>query len=190
LFLIKNKISKQEIITTPEDKSSGVFCFLALGLFMFASSPTVVNMKYYLLLCGLLLSFTGFAQNISDEEITNSYTESLHNSIESSVENSANVKTKSGYATYYAKRFEGRRTTSGARYRGRQLTAAHLTLPMGTIVTITNLSTGKSVDVVINDRGPHSRKYIIDVSEGAAKELGFYRKGHSKVEISYHLPVD
>jgi len=103
---------------------------------------------------------------------------------------SANTVTKTGYATYYAKKFEGRRTTSGAKYRAKKMTAAHLRLPFGTIVTVTNLSNGKSVDVEVNDRGPHSRKYMIDLSEGAAKELGFYRLGQSKVEISYTLPEE
>jgi rare lipoprotein A len=153
-------------------------------------SPSGVNMKYYLLLCGLLFSFSGYAQNILEEEITNPYTSELHNNTESSVDNSTTLNTKTGYATYYAKRFEGHRTTSGVRYRGKKMTAAHLTLPIGTVVTITNNTTGKSVDVVINDRGPHSKKYIIDVSESAAKELGFYGRGHSKVEISYRLPKD
>ena len=92
---------------------------------------------------------------------------------------------KTGFATYYAKRFEGRRTTSGKKYRGHKFTAAHRSLPFGTIVTVTNLSNGKSVDVEINDRGPFTKRYIIDISEGAAKALGFYRKGQSKVEISY-----
>jgi rare lipoprotein A len=93
--------------------------------------------------------------------------------------------TRTGLATYYHKKFEGRRTTSGARYRRTKFTAAHMTLPLGTIVTVTNLSNGKSVDVEINDRGPHSRRYIIDVSECAAKELGFFNKGQSQVSISY-----
>ncbi|MBB6500397.1 septal ring lytic transglycosylase RlpA family protein [Pedobacter cryoconitis] len=92
---------------------------------------------------------------------------------------------KTGLATYYHRRFEGRRTTSGTRYRGKKLTAAHRTLPFGTIVTVTNLANGKSVDVEINDRGPYTRRYIIDVSERAAKELGFFRKGQSKVKLTY-----
>jgi len=157
---------------------------------MFASSPTVVNMKYCLLLCGLLLSFSGFSQNITDEEGANNNAYNSDNTTESSSENASNLKSTTGYATYYAKKFEGRRTSSGVRYRGKKMTAAHLSLPIGTVVTITNVSNGKSVDVVINDRGPHSRKYMIDVSEGAAKELGFYRKGQSKVEITYQLPQD
>jgi rare lipoprotein A len=98
------------------------------------------------------------------------------------------VKIKTGVATYYARRFEGQRTTSGKRYKGRFLTAAHRSLPFGTIVTVKNLINGKTVDVVVNDRGPFTKRYIIDLSESAAKELGFYRKGQSKVEISYKLP--
>lgn len=97
----------------------------------------------------------------------------------------SDVRKKTGLATYYAKRFEGRRTTSGKKYRASKLTAAHRTLPFGTVVTVTNLSNGKSVDVVVNDRGPFTRKYIIDISESAAKILGFYKKGQSRVEITY-----
>ena len=95
--------------------------------------------------------------------------------------------TKKGYATYYAKKFEGRRTTSGKRYHAEKLTAAHRTLPFGTIVTVTNLSNGKSVEVEVNDRGPFTKRYIIDISESAAKILGFYKKGQSMVEISYDI---
>jgi len=134
-------------------------------------------MKYCLLLFGMLLSTAGFAQNIVEDV-----------KLETSA-GSPNIIFKTGYATYYAKKFEGRRTTSGAKYRGKKMTAAHLSLPLGTVVTVTNLSNGKSVEVVVNDRGPHSRKYMIDLSEGAAKELGFYKKGQSKVEISYELPI-
>jgi len=93
--------------------------------------------------------------------------------------------TRTGLATYYHRKFEGHRTTSGVKYRGKKFTAAHMSLPMGTIVTVTNLSNGKSVDVEINDRGPHGKRYIIDVSECAAKELGFFNKGQSQVSISY-----
>jgi rare lipoprotein A len=136
-------------------------------------------MKYCLLLMGMFL-FTKvnarqntIAQLISLPDITVK---------DSLVDNSRSV---TGLATYYHRKFEGRRTTSGARYRRKKLTAAHLTLPFGTIVTVTNLSNGKSVDVEINDRGPFTRRYIIDVSESAAKELGFFNKGQSRVEISY-----
>ena len=151
---------------------------------MFASSPTIVNMKYCLFLCGILISSWGFAQSSSEEQVSNFSTVSESGEGSGTM---SKISLKSGYATYYAKKFEGRKTSSGIRYRGKKMTAAHLTLPFGTIVTVTNLDNGKSVDVVVNDRGPHSKKYMIDVSEAAAKELGFYRKGHSRVEISYQL---
>lgn len=118
-----------------------------------------------LLLCMFLFLRTSAQQQTTDPDIS--------------------LCTRTGLATYYHHKFEGRRTTSGAKYRAKKFTAAHLTLPFGTIVTVTNLSNGKSVEVEINDRGPHSKRYIIDVSECAAKELGFFRKGQSKVEISY-----
>ncbi|WP_255607178.1 septal ring lytic transglycosylase RlpA family protein [Pedobacter polysacchareus] len=120
-----------------------------------------------------MLSFTGISAGVDNTSGT--------------IEADTTVRTKTGYATYYARKFEGRRTTSGHRYRASKMTAAHLSLPFGTMVKVTNLSNGKTVHVKVNDRGPHSKKYIIDLSAGAAKKLGFYSKGHSKVEISYQL---
>ncbi|MNJ97557.1 RlpA-like protein precursor [compost metagenome] len=91
------------------------------------------------------------------------------------------------FTTYYAKKFEGRKTTSGERYRSAKFTAAHRTLPFGTIITVKNIRTGKTVDVRVNDRGPFSKKFSLDISKAAAKEIGIYRLGYAKVEISYVL---
>jgi len=102
-------------------------------------------------------------------------------------DNNPNTKTKTGLATYYSSRFEGRKTSSGKKYRAHKLTAAHRSLPLGTIVTVKNLKNGKTVDVEVNDRGPFTKRYIIDVSAQAAKELGIWKKGEAKVEISYVL---
>lgn len=99
-----------------------------------------------------------------------------------------NIKTVIGKASYYASFFHGRKTTNGERYSNDKFTAAHLKLPFGTIVTVTNLANGKTVDVRINDRGPHSKILMIDLSQAAAKELGFYSQGVAKVEMSYTLP--
>ena len=153
---------------------------------MFVSSPTIVNMKYCLLLCGMLLSFMGFSQDISDESGSNTV---VSKPAESTSNRSSKLISKTVYATYYARKFEGRKTTSGVRYRRHKMTAAHMSLPFGTIVTVTNPENGESVDVEVNDRGPHSRKFKIDLSEAAAKALGFYGKGVAKVEISY-LPEE
>lgn len=142
----------------------------------------------------MLLSFFTYAQ---DEPVLASNQKAIRsNTIPNAITEpnaggaGSNIISKTGYATYYARKFEGRKTSSGARYRASKLTAAHLRLPFGTIVTVTNLSNGKSVEVEVNDRGPHSKKFIIDVSASAAKELGFYGKGISQVEISYRLPEE
>lgn len=77
-----------------------------------------------------------------------------------------------GKASYYANKLHGRKTANGERYHKNKLTAAHRTLPMNTKVKVTNKNNGKWVIVRINDRGPYSRKYIIDLSYRAAKHLG------------------
>lgn len=93
------------------------------------------------------------------------------------------LKTQKGNASYYARKFEGRRTASGERYRRKLLTAAHRTLPFNTRVKVTNPKNGRWVIVRINDRGPFHKKRIIDVSERAARHLGIYGHGHSRVII-------
>ena len=95
---------------------------------------------------------------------------------------------KTIYTTYYAKKFEGRKTTSGERYRAAKFTAAHRTLPFGTMVKVKNIRTGKTIEVRVNDRGPFSKKFSLDLSQVAAKALGIYKLGYAKVEIAYVLP--
>lgn len=99
---------------------------------------------------------------------------------------SANYPTTTGMASYYADRFQGRKTASGELYDTAAFTAAHRTLPFGTMVTVIHLSTGDSVLVRINDRGPHSQKRIIDLSKAAAKALRMYTKGIARVSIKPH----
>lgn len=98
---------------------------------------------------------------------------------------SADSVVKTIFTTYYAKKFEGRKTTSGERYRGAKFTAAHRSLPFGTIIRVKNLRTDKVVEVRVNDRGPFSKKFELDISLAAAKALGIYRLGYARVEISY-----
>ena len=83
------------------------------------------------------------------------------------------AQVQSGKASFYADKFEGTTTASGEKYRHNRLTAAHKTLPFGTKVRVTNLANSKTVEVVINDRGPYVEGRIIDLSRGAAEELGF-----------------
>lgn len=88
-----------------------------------------------------------------------------------------------GFASYYDSRFHGERTASGERYDEKALTAAHRTLRFGTHVQVTNLSNGKSVVVVITDRGPFTRGRVIDVSRRAARKLDFLRDGTTRVRL-------
>ncbi|RSK31251.1 septal ring lytic transglycosylase RlpA family protein [Hymenobacter metallilatus] len=91
--------------------------------------------------------------------------------------------TESGIGTYYADKFEGRPTASGTTYRSRQLTAAHKTLPFGTVVRVTNPRNGRSVEVTITDRGPHVKGRIIDLSKEAARRIGIFGQGMAPVEL-------
>lgn len=88
-----------------------------------------------------------------------------------------------GVASYYGAELHGRKTASGVPFDMNALTAAHLTLPFGTRVKVTYLATGRSVIVVINDRGPHIAGRIIDLSAAAAKEIGLYADGIGKVRL-------
>jgi rare lipoprotein A len=88
-----------------------------------------------------------------------------------------------GVASYYGDRFHGRTTASGARFDKNALTAAHKTLDFGTRVTVTNKVNGRSVDVVITDRGPYTRGRTIDLSKAAAREIGMLGAGVARVRM-------
>ena len=88
-----------------------------------------------------------------------------------------------GQASWYGPRFHGRRTASGERYDQHALTAAHKTLPFGTMVRVRSLVTGKEVDVRVTDRGPFVRGRIIDVSRAAAEALGMMGLGVKQVSL-------
>lgn len=88
-----------------------------------------------------------------------------------------------GVASFYARKFEGRRTASGERYDPDALTAAHQSLPFGTRVRVTHLESRRSVVVTINDRGPFRRGRIIDLSRRAARELGLLADGLGRVRV-------
>jgi rare lipoprotein A len=90
---------------------------------------------------------------------------------------------KTGIASYYAKKFQYRKTASGEIYNDNLMTAAHRTLPFGTDVVVTNLNNGKSVTVKINDRGPFIKRRIIDLTRAAFSKIENIDKGIVKVEI-------
>ncbi len=88
-----------------------------------------------------------------------------------------------GYASWYGPKFHGRRTSSGEIFNMYDMTCAHRTLPLGTMLLVTNLENGRSVIVRVNDRGPFVRGRIIDLSYAAARSLRMVRKGVVKVRI-------
>ncbi len=100
------------------------------------------------------------------------------------------AQVQTGKASFYADKFEGSPTASGEKYRHNKLTAAHKTLPFGTRVRVTNLSNNKTVDVVINDRGPYVENRIIDLSKSAAEKLDFINQGLADVKIEVLDPGD
>jgi rare lipoprotein A len=96
---------------------------------------------------------------------------------------SSDEKANTGTASFYAKKFEGRRTSSGQRYRSTERTAAHRTYPFGTLLEITNHDNGLKTTVRVNDRGPHAKSRLIDLSYSAAKDLGLISSGTADVTL-------
>ncbi|HWA20527.1 MAG TPA: septal ring lytic transglycosylase RlpA family protein [Devosia sp.] len=86
-----------------------------------------------------------------------------------------------GGASWYGPGFNGRMAASGEKFNQNAMTAAHKTLPFGTVVKVVNQKTGKSVQVRINDRGPYHGGRIIDLSKAAATKLGMIQSGTAKV---------
>jgi len=91
--------------------------------------------------------------------------------------------TERGMASWYGKDFHGRKTANGEIYDMYKLTAAHKTLPLGVYARVTNLENGKEIKVKVNDRGPFIRGRFLDLSYGAAKELGMVEAGVGRVEL-------
>ncbi len=92
--------------------------------------------------------------------------------------------TQQGKASWYGKKFHGRKTANGERYDMYGLSAAHKTLPLGTYVRVNNRDNGRSLDVRLNDRGPFVQGRIIDLSYGAAQKLGVVGPGTANVKIT------
>ncbi len=93
------------------------------------------------------------------------------------------VRYQSGIASWYGKDFHGKITANGEKYNMYAMTAAHRTLPLGTVVRVTNLSNKKKVKVRINDRGPYVGNRVIDLSYAAAKKIDMLHAGIGKVKI-------
>jgi rare lipoprotein A len=91
--------------------------------------------------------------------------------------------TQTGKATWYGRKFQGHRTASGEAFDLNMLTCAHRTLPIGTLLRVTNLSNRRSIMVRVNDRGPVPEGLVVDLSYAAARSLGFSRNGSTRVRL-------
>jgi rare lipoprotein A len=96
---------------------------------------------------------------------------------------------ETGVSSWYGKDFHGRKTANGETYDMYGLSAAHRTLPLGAFIRVTNLDNYKTVKVKVNDRGPFARNRVLDLSYGAAKELGFVAQGTTRVRIETVEPI-
>jgi rare lipoprotein A len=92
-------------------------------------------------------------------------------------------KTQIGIASYYGSKFHKKRTANGEIFNMYKVSAAHKTYPLGTKVKVTNLENGKSIKLIINDRGPFAKSRILDLSYKAARKLDFVNQGTTKVRI-------
>ncbi len=88
-----------------------------------------------------------------------------------------------GIASYYGSKFHKKRTANGEIFNMYKVSAAHKTYPLGTKVKVTNLENGKSIKLIINDRGPFAKSRILDLSYKAARKLDFVNQGTTKVRI-------
>ena len=104
---------------------------------------------------------------------------------------SQQARVQSGIASFYADKFEGRKTANGEIFSNSSFTAAHKTLPFHTLVRVTNPENGQNVIVRINDRGPHVKGRIIDLSTAAARKIGLNMHGLTPVEVEavYNTPL-
>ena len=93
-----------------------------------------------------------------------------------------------GKASYYSDKLHGRTMSNGRPYHRDSMTCAHLKFPFGTMLKVKNPINDKEVIVTVTDRGPYSKRYIVDLSRAAAKELGLIHRGWAMVEITPFIP--
>ena len=96
---------------------------------------------------------------------------------------------RQGVASWYGPNFDGRKTANGEIFDMNGMSAAHTTLPLPSLVRVTNLENGRTIIVRVNDRGPFVNNRLIDLSKGAARELGYLRQGVARVRVQYVGPA-
>ena len=170
--------SKTSLVTLSQDNASHIDRVLgeltrqhnnASSLVKSARQPT-----------SLALNSSLLASNVS-QEVTND--EDVLERLTAVASNSVSKFKQNGLASWYGRQFHGRKTASGDTFDMNGLTAAHRSLPLNCYVKVTNKSNGKSVVVKVNDRGPFHGNRVMDLSYGAAKQLGITSKGVGNVSI-------
>lgn len=119
----------------------------------------IINLKFAIIICGIIIFILSSFMTEKDRYL------------------------QIGKASYYANKFQGRQTSSGEIFKQNKYTAAHKTLPFGSIVKVVNMENDSIVYVKINDRLPKSSTRLIDLTLKAADELNFIRKGLAKVTV-------
>lgn len=130
----------------------------------------LLTIIFFLVSCGSSIAYGDY---VNTTGMTRKQIESIKN----------HPKTQIGIASYYGKKFHKKRTANGEIFNMYKVSAAHKSYPLGTKVRVTNLENGKSLKLVINDRGPFVSGRIIDLSYKAARRLGFVNQGTVKVRI-------
>lgn len=130
----------------------------------------LLTIIFFLVSCGSSIAYGDY---VNTTGMTRKQIESIKN----------HPKTQIGIASYYGKKFHKKRTANGEIFNMYKVSAAHKSYPLGTKVRVTNLENGKSLKLVINDRGPFVSGRVIDLSYKAARKLGFVNQGTVKVRI-------
>lgn len=143
-------------------------------LILFSNISNIIKIFFSLLIVSIITSCSSIIRFSSLESNSSGINKSKREVI---------GKSFKGFASYYGNEFNGRKTASGEIFDNNKMTAAHQTLPFGTLVRVTNLKNKLSVIVVINDRGPFVDGRIIDLSYAAARQIDMVKDGIVEVEI-------
>jgi rare lipoprotein A len=163
-----------------QKKHHALFVRLALALLLFVS---VAPPSAFARQSGTKAQTPSLKNKLSQVTRNGNHTKTKELSSTQPLPNGDKVMVAVGKASFYANGFRGNKTANGEQFDKKDFTAAHRSLPFGTIVRVTNLNNGKMVFVKINDRGPFIKNRIIDLSKAAAKQLGLVDSGIGKVKI-------
>ncbi len=137
------------------------------------------NSKYLFLSMGLVFVLSACGRSMSKAPVVPPHPVSFNEA--------ELLHEEEGYASWYGPGFYGRKTASGQRFTKHKLTCAHRKLPFGTRLHVTNLQNGKSIEVIVNDRGPFIKGRVVDLSYAAAKEIGLIKAGAAPVKVKQVL---